>query len=156
MPRSAASLTASEFNLSLTLQAPAATAWRALTRDIGLWWPATFHTSEQTKKFILEPKLGGMMGEVGTGGDGLVWYRVIGVERGRSLLLSGHLLPPWGGPATSLVRVTLTPLSARTTKFDFSDHLFGVVGDGATESGWTSLFAEHFQPHVERRRSSAK
>ena len=40
-------------------------------------------------------------------GDGIIWYTVIGVEAGRELILAGHLLPPFGGPATTALRLTL-------------------------------------------------
>lgn len=152
MPKTTAPvLSTREAKITLTLHAAPAQAWRALTRDIGQWWPAAFHTSEHTRRFVLEAKLGGMMGELGAKGDGLVWYRVIGLERGRSVTLAGHLLPPWGGPANSLVRITLTPVKPRETQLEFIDHTFGVVDSGETEAGWRQLLTEHLQPFAERR-----
>ncbi|HWA25158.1 MAG TPA: hypothetical protein VG734_05735 [Lacunisphaera sp.] len=142
---------ANETRLEFTLHARPARVWTALVKDTPTWWPQSFHTSPKTKRFVIEPKLGGMMGEITGPGEGLVWYRVIGVEKAASLLLAGYLLPPWAGPATSLLRLTLTAISADETKLELVDSTFGVVGDGAaTTDGWRQIFAEHFKPHVEK------
>ncbi len=141
-----------ETRLEFNLQATPSRVWTALTRDIAAWWPATFHTSPKTRRFVLEPRLGGMMGEITAPGEGLAWYRVIGVEKNVSLLLAGYLLPPWAGPATSLLRLTLTPAGDGETKLELADHTFGVVGDrSATADGWRQIFAGHLQPHVGRK-----
>lgn len=144
-------LAANETRLEFTLHAPPAKVWQALVKDTAAWWPQTFHTSPKTKRFILEPKLGGMMGEITGPGEGLVWYRVIGVEKNVSLLLAGYLLPPWAGPATSLLRLTLTAVGDGETKLELVDSTFGQVGDGsATADGWRQIFADHFKPHVDK------
>jgi len=149
-PSSPANIDASEVRLEFMFHAAPARVWQALVKETPQWWPKSFHTSERTKRFILEPKLGGMMGEV-TGKDaGLVWYRVIGVEKPHYLLLAGYLLPPWAGPATSLLRLALTPVGSNETKFEVTDSTFGKVGDGGNADGWRQIFADHFQPHVER------
>ena len=128
--------------------------WSALVKDTATWWPQAFHTSPKTKRFILEPKLGGMMGEVSGPGEGVVWYRVIGVEKAASLLLAGYLLPPWAGPATSLLRLTFSATADGGTKLELVDSTFGQVGDGsATADGWRQIFADHFLPHVEKSRA---
>jgi hypothetical protein len=61
-----------------------------------------------TRRFVVEQKLGGRVFEDVGGGDGLFWYTVIGLEAGRELILAGRLLPPFGGPATTALRLTLS------------------------------------------------
>ncbi len=145
-------LAAHETRLEFTLHATPVKVWQALVKDTSAWWPQTFHTSPKTRRFVIEPKLGGMMGEITGPGEGLVWYRIIGVEKAVSLLLAGYLLPPWAGPATSLLRLTLTAVGEGETKLELVDSTFGQVGDGsATADGWRQIFAEHLKPHAEQK-----
>ncbi len=147
----AATLTAIETRLEFTLHASRPRVWSALVTETAAWWPKSFLTSERTQRFVLEPRLGGMMGEVGEAeGEGLVWYRVIGVESPQSLLLAGYLLPPWAGPATSLLRLTLTAVTAEETKLELVDSTFGKIDGEGLEEGWRTIFADHFRPHVEK------
>jgi uncharacterized protein YndB with AHSA1/START domain len=150
-PVATPSLVSHEARLEFTLHAPPAKVWSALVKDTDVWWPKTFHTSPKTKRVVLEPKLGGMMGEITGPGEGLVWHRVIGVEKHVSLLLAGHLLPPWApGPATTILRLTLTPAGKAETKLVLVEYTFGVLGDCNTVEGWRELFGRHFVPHVNR------
>jgi len=141
-------LAAHEARLDFTLHAPPAKVWAALTKDTNAWWPSSFHTSPKTKRVVLEAKLGGMLGEITGPGEGLVWYRVIGVEKNVSLILAGYLLPPWAGPANSMLRLTLTPAGKNETKLEVVEHTFGVLGDCNTVEGWRDLFGGHFVPFV--------
>jgi hypothetical protein len=139
---------AHEARLEFMLHATAAQVWQALVKDTTAWWPKTFYTSPKTKRFVIEPKLGGMMGELTGPGEGLVWYRVIGVEKAASLLLAGYLLPPWAGPASSMLRLTLAS-SGKETKLEITEFTFGVLGECKSVEGWRELFEGHFVPHVE-------
>ena len=143
-------LAANEAHLEFILHAAPARVWHALVKETSDWWPQTFHTSPRTKRFVIEPKLGGMMGEVFGAGQGLVWYRVIGVEKEASLLLSGHLLPPWAGPASTMLRLKLTSTGKNETKLEVTEYTFGVLGDCNTAEGWRDLFGDHFAPHVNK------
>jgi uncharacterized protein YndB with AHSA1/START domain len=143
-------LSAHNARLDFTLHAPPPKVWQALVKDTSAWWPHTFHTSPKTKRFVIEAKLGGMMGEITGPGEGLVWYRVIGVEKNASLLLAGYLLPPWAGPANSMLRLTLTADGKNETKFEVTEYTFGVLGDCNTVEGWRQLFGDHFKPHCEK------
>ena len=96
-------VTTDEVNLKIPIAAPQAAVWKALVNETGLWWPKDFHTSARTKRFVIEPKLGGRAYEDAGKGEGLIWYSVVGVERPDLLLLAGSLFPPYGGPATSQI-----------------------------------------------------
>lgn len=141
---------AHEARLEFTLHAKPALVWKALVNDTTIWWPQTYYTSPKTKRFIIEPKLGGMMGEIAGQGEGLVWYRVIGVEKAASLLLAGYLLPPWAGPASSMLRLALTPAARDETKLELTEYTFGVLGECNSVEGWRDLFGGHFLPHVNK------
>jgi hypothetical protein len=143
-------LAAHEAHLDFELNATPARAWQALVKETSVWWPRTYYTSAKTRRFIIEPVLGGMMGEVGAPGEGLVWYRVIGVEKPVSLLLAGYLLPPWAGPASSMLRLALTPLTKERTKLELTEYTVGVLGDCNSIEGWKELFSGHFAPHVNK------
>ena len=149
-------LTAHEARLEFTLHASPARVWQALVKDTAVWWPASFLTSPKTKRFVIEPKLGGMMGEITGPGEGLAWYRVIGVEKNVSLILAGYLLPPWAGPASTMLRLTLTPSARNETKLEITDHCFGVLSDCDTAAGWRQVFGDHFKPHVDGRAKKRK
>ncbi len=145
-----APLAAIDVRLEFALHAPQARVWEALVSETPAWWPRSFLTSERTQRFIIEPRLGGMVGEVAGDGEGLVWYRVIGVESPVSLLLAGYLLPPWAGPATSLLRLTLTAVGPAETKLELVDSSFGkITGEGLAD-GWRQIFDEHFRAHLDR------
>jgi len=81
--------------------------WRALTEDVGSWWPAGFYTSERARRMVLEPRLGGLVYEEWGDGEGLVWHVVTAIEHGRRLELAGDLHPEYGGPARLFTRYTL-------------------------------------------------
>ncbi len=155
MKKATAKPTASiEVRIELTINAPQQRVWNALVHDAGKWWPKTFFTSEKTKTFRLEPRLGGRMFEDFGRDEGLVWFTVNGIESPNCLSLIGYMGPPFGGPATSILRIGLTAAGADRTKLEITDSLFGQVDGCETESGWRTIFDEHFRAHVEGAHSS--
>ncbi len=68
-----------EVRIELMINAPQQRVWDALVNDARHWWPASFYTSERTKRFVLEPRLGGRMFEDFGSGEGLVWFTVNGI-----------------------------------------------------------------------------
>ncbi|MCA9037604.1 MAG: SRPBCC domain-containing protein [Planctomycetaceae bacterium] len=122
--------------------------WKALTSESSAWWPMDFVTSERTKRFVIEPELGGRAFEDFGGGDGLVWYSVIGVDADRELVLAGHLLPPFGGPAMTSLRLTLSA-AARGTILKIRDDRFGVLGGEPPIEGWRHVFDNGLRQYLE-------
>jgi uncharacterized protein YndB with AHSA1/START domain len=143
-----------EVRIELALHARQQRVWDALVNDAGKWWPTSFYTSERTKRFVLEPRLGGRMFEDFGNGEGLVWFTVNGVESPNYLSLVGYMGPPFGGPAASILRIGLTAAGANETKLEIIDSLFGQVEGCETESGWRAIFDEYFRAHVESSASS--
>lgn len=135
--------------LRIPIQAPQKAVWKALVKETTLWWPKDFYTSARTRGFRLEPKLGGRLFEDSGKGEGLIWYTVVGVESPNWLLLSGYVIPPYGGPATSLLRLTLTPTGPGETDLVVFDSAHGRVGDCDKHEGWRQIFEDGLKRHLE-------
>lgn len=138
-----------EAKLELTIHAPQKRVWDALVNEAAHWWPKNFFSSPKAKKFVIEPRLGGRVFEDNGGGEGFVWYTVVGVESPTVLQLAGFMGPPFGGPLSSLLRLTLSSLGANQTKFEIVDACFGEVGECDNESGWREVFDDNFRAYVE-------
>ncbi|HUR56106.1 MAG TPA: SRPBCC domain-containing protein [Opitutaceae bacterium] len=146
-PRQAAG--SHETRLEIEIHASQRRVWDALVNEATHWWPKTFYSSERTKKFVIEPRLGGRVGEDYGGGEGFNWYVVNGVESPNFLLLVGHMGPPFGGPFCSLLRLELAAAGDQQTKLTITDAVFGQVDGCDNASGWRQIFDEGFRPYVE-------
>jgi uncharacterized protein YndB with AHSA1/START domain len=140
--------TVASFELDVTIGGPPARVWQALVSETSAWWPKDFHTSARAQRFIIEPVLGGRVYEDFGAGDGLVWYSVIGIEAGRELVLAGHLLPPFGGPAVTALRLTLTA-QPNGTRLHVQDQRFGALGGDSPVEGWRLVFDVGLRQYVE-------
>ena len=138
-----------EAKLQLTIHAPQRRVWNALVNETTHWWPKSFWSSAKTKKFTIEPRLGGRVFEDYGGGEGFTWYTVVGIEAPSTLLLVGHMGPPFGGPLVSLLRLALSPSGAKETLMEICDAAFGQVAECDTEEGWREVFDANFRPYVE-------
>lgn len=147
---SAANVTAHTHQLSFKLARPQAAVWRAFTEDIAVWWPEDFYATPAPRRLVFEPRVGGRLYEDRGEGNGLLWYQVIALEAPQTLLLSGAVAPPFGGPFTSLLRLTFTAVGKSSTRFELTDSVFGLLGDPTNvAAGWKALFEEAFKRHVE-------
>jgi DNA-binding transcriptional ArsR family regulator len=136
--------------MEIPIAAPVETAWRALTSDAPAWWPKDFQV-DALRAMRFEARLGGRLYEEATDGSGVVWYTVVGMERGRSLDLVGHLAVRYGGPALTLLRLALRE-DAGGCVLELGDAVLGRVSDatrGSLESGWRYLFETGFKAYVE-------
>ncbi len=140
-------LASASYELKVSVAASPERVWQVLVGESAGWWPKEFHTSERVQRFVIEPVLGGRAYEDYGGGDGLVWYSVVGVETGRWLMLAGHLLPPFGGPAVTALRLTLSDEDGGSQLL-IEDDRFGVVGESPLE-GWQLVFATGLRSYVE-------
>lgn len=102
---------------------------------------------------VFEVKPGGRLYEDSGNGNGLVWYHVIAVDAPDAITLSGFIAPPFGGPATSLLRVAFSAQGKSATIMEVTDSTFGCLGDlKTTEDGWRMLFEDGFKAWIERKR----
>jgi hypothetical protein len=68
--------------------------------------------------------------------------------------MSGHIGPPFGGPATTILNWSIEK-SGKGTRFTLTDNLFGAV-DGAMaaqiDSGWRQLIGVGLKGYLEKAR----
>lgn len=130
--------------MELPIAAARSTVWHCLINRIADWWRKDFYVNPDAS-FVLEPKLGGLLYEDTGDGHGFVWYVVHGIEKEKSLYLIGHMRPPYGGPTTSMLLITLEDAPNGSTILKLSDCEMGKVSEKHTTSldeGWQLLFSE--------------
>lgn len=142
-----------ESHLEIRIEGTPTAVWKALTDDIGAWWPDAFfaggHGSERT--YHLEAEVGGRMYESWADGGGLLWGTIVTVEPEKKLQGVGHTFPEWGGPSTMLVTWILEA-DGDGTLLRFSESTIGRIPEGYgadKEKGWGFLFEGALKAHVE-------
>lgn len=140
-----------QVELEIPIKASPARVWEALVKETSRWWHKDFYTCATAKGFVIEPLLGGRAYEDWGHGAGQIWYTVIGVDPPNSIMLQGILTPAFGGPAATILQLTLKS-SGKNTVLKLSDTIFGKVGDdkvSQTRQGWEMLFEQGLKAFVE-------
>ena len=151
-PLTQATFGVAQVELEIAIKAKPARVWEALVQETSRWWLKDFYTSPATKGFVIEPRLGGHAYEDCGDGAGQIWYTVVGIQPPHSIMLLGLLTPAFGGPAQTILQLTLKA-TGRGTTLHLSDTIFGRVGDEKmtqTREGWTMLFDGGLKTYVER------
>ncbi|MEQ1829205.1 MAG: SRPBCC domain-containing protein [Pirellula sp.] len=133
------------------MNAPVARVWKAITDQVSSWWLPAYHTLGDGSIITLEANAGGRLFEK-NGTKELLWYTVLAVEPERSITLAGYISPKYGGPATTMLELSVVS-EGNQTRLDISDALFGTVSDGlarSLHSGWKELFTEGLKTFVEK------
>lgn len=146
-------ITAATHRLTLEIARPQAAVWQGFTRDVHSWWPKDFYATASPQRVIFEVKPGGRLYEDAGDGNGLVWYQVIALDAPNSITMSGFIAPPFGGPATSLLRVEFSAQGKSATVMNVTDSTFGCLEESTTEEGWRQLFEGGFKRWIEAQRS---
>ena len=84
------------------------------------------------------------------GGGSLLWFTVQMVTPGEAIHLIGQIGPDWGGPAVSMVKLSLKEDGEKTI-FQLQDALIGCIPDNMVdnlEGGWKMLFANSRKPRI--------
>ncbi len=141
--------TVADYTLELRLRATVQDVWRALTDDIGRWWPDAFYMCEGPgpREITLDARPGGQMREDAGGGNGMIWGTVIHVQHGAVLELSGS----YGSPLTWVTSYNLSA-DGTTTTLRFCERMFGRVTDGELRSkdhGWRFLYDGCMRAYLE-------
>ena len=136
--------------LEILIQASPEAVWDALVHKVDGWWRDDFHAVENSA-VILEPRVGGRLYERNDNGEEGLWYTVTGFYPQRKLDLVGHLQPQYGGPATTMLQLSLES-GDQGTMLVIKDVLYGSLGPKAFNSikeGWQLLLGEGLKPFVE-------
>ena len=140
-----------QLEIEWTLRAPRERVWEALVGEVTAWWPADFYCLDRPARMVLEPHVGGRLYE-DAGGAALLWATVVLFDPPATIAFAGTLLPPWGGPAMTLWRLTLESVSGPATLLRLNDYVYGSVGDQLRtnlELGWQQLFERGLKAYVE-------
>jgi DNA-binding transcriptional ArsR family regulator/uncharacterized protein YndB with AHSA1/START domain len=138
--------------LEVEIAATVGRVWQALLSEVSAWWPHDFHAVTDAEEITLEPWVGGRLYETGQGGSSVLWYTVTGIDPERALDLAGHLAVRYGGPATSILRLTLEARGSGTV-LQVSDAIFGQVTESLRTSltqGWSYLFTDGLKAYLEK------
>jgi DNA-binding transcriptional ArsR family regulator/uncharacterized protein YndB with AHSA1/START domain len=156
---SATPLSSYTVNLDIPIQANAKAVWRAMTQDIGKWWPSHFFSNAKAKKFVMECKVGGRVYEdwgKKTGGE---WGRLIVYQPNEKIIWAGT---HFGGGAKNwgnfFVTIQLEE-QGEGTVLKFEDSGFGMLDEGmrgSLESGWKELYGQHLKEYLELRVTKKK
>ena len=139
--------------LELDIDAQQDTVWSAIIESPNEWWPAEHHAIGPDARMVFEAKPGGRFYEDDGKGGGLLWYTVLAITPQSSMTLAGHVAPPWGGPATTLLTLSLESDGDRT-KLKVLDSLFGCVDEkfaASTHEGWQQILGGALRKFVENR-----
>ena len=140
-----------EAELEACIAAPFAAVWATLVGRPDVWWPRELRCVPGASRMRLEPCAGGHLVEENDAGESLLWFTVLHVQPGEALNLAGALAPPFGGPATTFLRLHLVDEGASTrVRLTYSMH--GHVPASAwseLEAGWRLLLEQGLRPAVE-------
>ncbi|MFT7667929.1 MAG: hypothetical protein ACI8X5_000615 [Planctomycetota bacterium] len=140
-----------QYEFELTIKAPTAKVWQALTEETNAWWLPDFHMVAAGSTVTLDARAGGPLVEQMENGCSLLCYTVTMCVPESSLHLVGHMAPQWGGPATTMLELALSECDAGT-KFIVRDAIYGNAKEkvaSSLESGWRQLFGQGLGAHVE-------
>ncbi len=141
-----------QYQLAIDIDAPRKRVWELLTQDTNAWWLPSFRMLEDSE-VTFQAEAGGQLIEKRADGASLLWYTVHMVVPGKSLHLVGQSFPEWGGPVTTMLRLTLVERDGGCT-LDVSDALTGSTSEEQVASlsgGWKQLFGDGLKAHAEGR-----
>ena len=132
--------------IEIEIEAPISKTWNAMVQDIGHWWRKDFLICEESAGMILDPRVGGLLFErAGAEGCGYAWGNIISFQPETHLGYVAQIVPPFGGPAQSVVQIALEALDGEKTKLTLTDSIIGHVTEdlfSCLEDGWKMLYAE--------------
>ncbi len=141
--------------IEVEIKAERARVWEAFCREIGRWWPASFHCLEGSDTLELEARAGGCLIERAPSGASLLWGQVLAVEPAARLMLVSYMAPPYAGPAHEFCHYEfLDGAEKGTTVVRLTTHMLGDLGaDPAkmradTSEGWRQILGG-LKAHVE-------
>jgi len=141
------------FEVSVTVAHDKSHAWEYYFNQTNSWWPKEYHTSPETKRFLIEAYLGGKCYEDFGNGNGLVWGEIIGVDYTKSLLIRGNLAREFGGPAITFEKFTLEPDNQGNTTLTYTCDFVGDISPESVASlkkGWEEILQIKYKGYCDR------
>ncbi len=139
-----------QYELEIDIAADADRVWKGITDQLTDWWLPDFHILGEGSRVVFEPWAGGRLAEE-NGERGLLWFTVLMVDPPCSIVLAGHTAPQYGGPATTLLTLTVEK-EGKGTRLRIQDAIFGEVKEktvASTKDGWKQLFTDGLKKFVE-------
>jgi hypothetical protein len=149
--RTAAGYGVVQVNVDVNIKASLDRVWKALIEETSAWWPRDFYTSTATKGFLIEPRLGGRVYEDWGNEAGLLWFTVIGINPPNALTLLGYLTPGFGGPAMTMLELSLNSLG-ETVALHVTETVSGRAEakmEATLRDGWITIFDHGLRAYVE-------
>lgn len=132
--------------IEIQIEAPRKTTWKAMIEDIRDWWRADFLVCENSQGMRMEARLGGLLYEEVGVGAGFAWGQIISFQPPRHLAYVAHVIPPWGGPAQSVVQLELEETAdGKATRLTLTDSIVGHLGEDLPDclaAGWRQLYGD--------------
>lgn len=108
----------------LTIMAPPARVYRALTEEVHAWWDASHSYSDDAANFYLEPRALGCFCEKLPRGGSIAHMQVVYVDPGVALRMVGGLGPLQGMGATGAMEFRLAATD-HGAQLDYRYHVTG-------------------------------
>lgn len=131
-----------KYAFDVEIKASPEKVWTLLTTDISTWWSKDFHSSPDTLRFVMEPKVGGRLYEDQGDDRGVLWGHVVQFDPPKRVQIQGAMFPEYGGPGTFILSCQVEP-SKDGCILKVSDALFGYVTEAQvaeTKDGWMQIF----------------
>ncbi len=130
--------------IDIAIDADVASTWKAMIEDVGQWWRADFCICKGST-MAMDARVGGMMYEKLPDGAGFAWGNLISFQPNKHLAYVTYVIPPWAGPAQSVVQIALAENPDGSTLLTLTDSLIGHLTEehlASTKDGWRLLYGE--------------
>ncbi|MEP2736037.1 MAG: hypothetical protein ABJP34_07035 [Erythrobacter sp.] len=141
-----------KYQFELPIKRNASDIWSIMTDRIDEWWMSDFRALGEGSNVTLSALVGGQLIETGADGSALEWYRVQMVTPGKALYLVGYMAPDWGGPTTSMLKLSVEDHDQGSV-LNVADALIGNVTEKSASSakgGWKMLFGDGLKAFAEK------
>jgi hypothetical protein len=143
-----------EVRKRIVVERPRDEAFRLFTEGIGEWWPLRTHSvhEEQAARALFEPRIGGRVYEVASGGEEAEWGRVLAWDPPAGFTISWH--PGRDPSAATEVSVRFEAETEQRTHIALVHRGWEALGEAASETrdgydaGWDAVLGEYLAVRV--------
>ena len=137
-----------EIRQAVSLAAPPARVFEALTREIGDWWP--FRQAKQGARLTVAPEIGAALVEQGADGHAAIWAQIEEIQPPSRLYFSGRFAMV--GAVAGRVHFDLAAEGAGC-RLEVAHQAVGAIAEEAEASfraGWRELLEKALPAHLAR------